>query len=165
METWTNKFHLNREGKGYPPGEWDDEPDKAVWIDTASNLDCMIHRNPMGALCGYVGVGPDHPWHGKNYMDGDVDVSVHGGLTFSESCEEGDDPAIGICHVAKDGRPDPVWWFGFDCGHTDDLIPGMIEAFALMDEQIPDYMIDETYKDFGYVQGEVTRLAHQLAEA
>ena len=69
MQTWTNKFHLNREGKPFPPGPWNQEVDKAVWIDPRSDLDCMIHRNPMGALCGYVGVGPDHPWHGKNYTD------------------------------------------------------------------------------------------------
>ena len=116
----------------------------------------------MGALCGYVGVGPDHPWYGKGYMD--VDVSVHGSLTFAEKCAEGDDPAIGICHVAKDGRPDPVWWFGFDCGHTDDLIPGLIQAHELMDTQWP-YAHEETYKDFGYVRGEVTHLAYQLADA
>ena len=162
MQTWTNKFHLNREGEPFPPGPWNDEKDKWVWIDEASDLDAMIHRNPMGALCGYVGVGPDHPWYRKDYMD--VHPDVHGSLTFADMCSEGDDPGIGICHVAQPGRPDPVWWFGFDCGHGGDLIPGMIQAYELMDMQNPSYMADETYKDFDYVKAEVTGLAKQLAE-
>lgn len=63
MQTWTRpetKAEL-------PPGPWHDEPDKAVWIDPATDLDCMIHRGPMGQLCGYVGVPPTHALHGYHY--------------------------------------------------------------------------------------------------
>ncbi len=165
MQTWSNKFHLNREGESYPLGPWTAEPDKAIWIDMRSDLDCMIHRNPMGALCGYVGVGLDHPWHGKDYDD--VNLNVHGGLTFSDGCEDGDDPAIGICHVAKDGRPDPVWWFGFDCGHYTDLIPGMSGVYAEIEAKTGHIMSSEgfeIYRTFGYVKAEVIGLAKQLAK-
>ncbi len=168
METWTNKHHLDREGEAYPPGPWNDEPDKAVWVDEVTGLDAMIHRNPMGALCGYVGVGLDHPWHGKDYDT--INPDVHGGLTFADGCAEGDDPAIGVCHIPLPGRPDDVWWFGFDCGHYMDVIPGMVKVYAeirtktieLVGSSAP---FVDTYRDFDYVKGEVTKLAGQLAEA
>lgn len=65
----------------WPRGPWDDEPDKKQWRDPASGLPCLIVRGPSGSLCGYVAVGPDHPAYGKGYDD--VDVTVHGGLTFA----------------------------------------------------------------------------------
>ncbi len=170
METWTNKFHLNREGEAYPPGPWNDEPDKAVWVDETTDLDCMINRGPLGALCGYVGVGPDHPYHGKDYDT--INPDVHGGLTFSDPCAEGDDPADGICHVPQPGRPDDVWWFGFDCGHYMDVIPGMIEVMAGIEAKTTELIGpsdfsfgNPVYRGFDYVKGEVTTLATQLAEA
>lgn len=40
--------------------EWDQEPDRKHWVQ--QGLDCLIVRNLMGALCGYVGVPPSHPY-------------------------------------------------------------------------------------------------------
>jgi hypothetical protein len=68
----------------WPKGPWQDEPDKKQWRDAATGLPCLIVRGPVGALCGYVGVTADHPLHGKSYED--VDVEVHGGLTYAEPC-------------------------------------------------------------------------------
>ena len=68
-------------------GPWDSEPDKIQWRDEATGLPCLIVRGPAGSLCGYVGVAPGHPWHGKHYDDG-CDVDVHGGLTFAHGCAE-----------------------------------------------------------------------------
>ncbi len=42
------------------PGPWQDEPDKAQWLDAGSRLPCLIVRGPVGALCGYVGLPPGH---------------------------------------------------------------------------------------------------------
>lgn len=67
-------------------GVWDAEPDKMQWLDEATGLPCLITRNHGGAWCGYVGVPPEHPAHGKDYND--VDVSVHGGLTFANRCQK-----------------------------------------------------------------------------
>lgn len=67
-------------------GPWDKEPDKIQWQDDATGLPCLIVRGPSGALCGYVGVATDHPWHGGSYDSCDVDV--HGGLTFAHGCAE-----------------------------------------------------------------------------
>lgn len=110
-------------------GPWVGEPDKMQWQDPATGLPCLIVRNSecTGALCGYVGVPPGHPLHGKSYND--VEVSVHGGLTFADKCRpEADDG--GICHVADPGEPDDVWWLGFDCAHAMDLSPHMEMVMA-----------------------------------
>jgi hypothetical protein len=137
---------------GWGDGPWRGEPDKVLWVDEATGLDCMVKRNPGGALCGYVGVGPDHPLHGVEYER--PDVSVHGGLTYSDACWG--DEATGICHTPEPGRHHDVWWFGFDCAHAFDLTPGYT-ARGL--EPIP----GETYRDLAYVRREVESLARQLA--
>jgi hypothetical protein len=71
-------------------GPWNDEPDKIQWQDEATGLPCLIVRGPSGALCGYVGVAPDHPWHGKGYdeLHEVADIEVHWGLTFAHGCAE-----------------------------------------------------------------------------
>ena len=127
-------------------GPWDHEPDKAQWTDDATRLPCLIVRGPHGALCGYVGVSPDHPWFGKGYDDEAADV--HGGLTFSGSCQEGGDPSRGICHIPAEGQPDNVWWLGFDCAHYRDLIPLYRSNGG-------------TYRDRAYVENECRNLACQ----
>src|SRR5947207_1159298 len=48
------------------PGEWQDEPDRLEWRHT-SGLPCLIVRNHMGSLCGYVGVPPAHPFYMRHY--------------------------------------------------------------------------------------------------
>ena len=147
-------------GKSRHPGPWDGEPDKIQWTDDTTGLPCLIVRNRMGALCGYVGVAPDHPWHGKDYsgtyseadeyVEGpDSKVDVHGGLTYAAKCH-GD-----ICHVTEEH--DERWWFGFDCSHSFDLIPYML------DEGYPSALPESaTYKDIAYVRAECARLAAQL---
>lgn len=143
------RFHSEKSSWG--PGPWQDEPDHEVWIDEATNLDCMINRGPMGGLCGYVGVPPEHPFHGLDYQE--VPVDVHGGLTYGELCQEEGD----ICHVPEPGRSAHVFWFGFDCGHSMDVLPHMAA-------QYPDYVFHEaSYKTIDYVRREVTTLAFQLA--
>lgn len=151
METWKNKH-----GEELPDGPWQDEPDKAHWVDEATELDCLIHRNRMGALCGYVGVPSTHPAFEKGYDE--VDVDVHGGLSYANKCQETGDPAEGICHVPLPGRTDDVWWLGFDAAHAFDVMPKMPDYGIDLD------VLDMAYRTFGYVRGEVESLARQLAE-
>jgi hypothetical protein len=156
----------------WPRGPWDHEPDKVTWVDPATGLDCMINRGPVGAWCGYVGVPPEHPWHGKDYMQCTLpepcadwcddrycehrpDVSIHGGLTYADACQDTADESRGICHVPEPGRPHDVWWLGFDCAHLHDLAPAM--------ERYGSYGGD-VYRDEAYVRAEVLSLARQLAE-
>ena len=146
-------------------GAWQSEPDKVQWMDPATGLPCLILRHPQhGQLCGYVGVGPDHPMHGAGY-DLAGDINVHGGLTFADHCS-GDER--GICHVVDAGEPDNVWWFGFDCGHAGDYSPGhearMREVLGRDYHPIPmGPWGADVYRDIEYVRAEVTRLASQLA--
>jgi hypothetical protein len=114
---------------------WEQEPQQAEeWVDADTGYECSIWRNPnMGHLCGYITVGADHPWYSLGYDE--VDVDVHGGLTYSDKGE-----------------------FGFDCAHAGDLVPKM---YALKGG----HYSGETYKGMGYVVGELIKLAKQAKEA
>jgi hypothetical protein len=137
-------------------GPWQHEPDKVQWVDEVSDLDCLILRNRFGALCGYVGLPPGHPWHGLDYED--IDADPHGDLTFAGPCDPGAAPEDGICHVPGPGRPDDLWWVGFDCAHWCDLHP---RAVQLGDA----WPVDGHYRTVAYVGREVTRLACQALNA
>lgn len=151
--TWTDDEGRPK-SEALPPGPWQGEPDKIVWIDPSTDLDCMIIRGPVGALCGYVAVPPGHPCHGKGYDD--VDVRVHGGLTYANEC------GGHICHVPQEGRPDDVWWLGFDCAHALDLTPALIRFHEM--HGIDNPFKNDVYRDVEYVTNEVTQLAAQLKE-
>jgi hypothetical protein len=134
----------------WQPGEWDGEPDKVQWIDSATGLDCLIVRNDLGALCGYVGVPPRHRLHGVDVTMERFDV--HGGVTFTGACNDH------VCHDPAQGAAENVWWIGFDCAHIDDIVPGMSSLFAGNNPW------PQQYRNIEYVKGEVTRLAQQLKE-
>lgn len=126
---------------GWKPGPWDNEPDHVEFRHVG--LPCILHRVAgHGAWCGYVGVPPTHPWHGRGYDD--VDVDVHGGLTYAEGCREH------VCHVPQPGESDDFHWFGFDTAHAGDFMPGVINLGGL-------------YRDVSYVADETKKLAEQLA--
>jgi len=81
---------------------------------------CVVNVNPLGFRCGYVGVRPDHPLHGKDYctfwdLGERYHFNVHGGLTFSSDSNE-DYPV----KLDRQWSKNHVWWFGFDCGHSGD---------------------------------------------
>lgn len=151
----------------WPPGPWTHEPDKVSWTDPATGRPCMIHRNRMGNLCGYVGVDPGHPWYKVDY-DTPL-VTVHGGLTYSDLCDPDGNEEYGLCHIPEPGCPDDVWWLGFDTGHAFDLTPGLIatEEFFNRSYFIPGRpaWARETYKGMAYVIRETLDLAQQVAAA
>lgn len=144
-------------------GPWATEPDKAQWIDTVTDLDCLMLRNHVGALCGYVGVQPGHPWYKRHYDELGAWPDVHGGLTFSSLCAEGEGTEEGpyICHIPAPGRPDAVWWLGFDCHHLGDLAPRYLE------DDMKDFRLlgDGSYRTFEYVQQQCAHLAFQIQQA
>jgi hypothetical protein len=132
------------------PGPWQKEPDRVDFIH--AGFACFAKRGPLGQWCGYVGVPREHPCYANGY-DG-LDVDVHGGLTYANKC---DGP---ICHVPEPGMPDDVWWLGFDCAHSGDLVPGMNAHRRVTGFPTSDY---ETYKDLAYVSAQIRSLAQQLA--
>jgi len=134
-----------------------DEPDKAYYIDPATDYDCLIVRNNGGALCGYVGLPPSHPAHGFHYNDELLySIDVHGGLTFANSCQEDTPESQGVCHVPLPGRPSSVWWLGFDCSHLGDYSPTYDLSY---DRGFGD---PSNYKDISYVKEHISSLAAQL---
>lgn len=147
MKTWDNT-----DKSAWGEGPWQDEPDKAQWV--AHGLDCLIVRGPSGALCGYVGVPPDHPYFEKPYSDVDG-LRVHGGLTFANHSANTDDESRHICHVEQGAANKHVWWLGFDCGHCDDKCPSYAMHFP------QDWGV---YREFQYVVEQTESLAEQLTK-
>ena len=78
---------------------WIDEPDELAWVDKPTGLACLILRQGMGHLCGYVQ---------SDLSEDDSPFYVHGGITFSGRIEQ----QTGL-------------WIGFDCAHSNDLVPEM----------------------------------------
>jgi len=125
---------------------WETEPNNAEWMDEDTKYKCRIKRNPSTlSLCGYVGVPKSHPCWGRKYddmYDSIEDLSVHGGLTYS------------------DGDDDGWWWLGFDCAHSGDLSPSVLLHFVSIGY---DALIrDEEYRTWEFVEREVRELSRQL---
>lgn len=112
-----------------------------VWGDFNGLTTLCLRHGSLGHWCGYVGVPSGHPLHGKGYDDihSTAEIDVHGGLTYA-----GDH--------APTKESDGTWWFGFDCAHSGDLVPGMRSGFS----------VGDTYKDVEFVKAECERLAEQL---
>jgi hypothetical protein len=142
-------------------GPWSTEPNSAEW--QAYGLECCIIRAPnLGSLCGYAGVPKSHPLYRResslyiyrkvenslNYVVGfgfvgepeyqDIGLDVHGGVTFVQASAHND-----------------LWWFGFDCAHSNDLTPFKRNKYSLS---------FQTYRDFVYVTEQTNSLAKQLSE-
>lgn len=119
----------------WPRGQWDDEPDVAIWTDKSTGLYCKIlRREYSGCFAGYVAVPVGHPLHGTDYQDVEID-GVHGGLVFAGAMNDGS------------------WLFGFDCQHDYDHQP------RHQDHCHP----NGSYCTFDYVKHHVEKLAQQLA--
>ena len=161
-------------------GPWVDEADKMSWIDRATGLPCIMRRGTDGALCGYVGVGPDHPLAGvdEGALPHDPPIVVHGGIDYAAPCDGYERHEISVCHVRLprtvaegtpihlrlDARtlaavatlPEEIWWFGFSCNQPYDLVPKdrQVRPLGLENGRI--------YRDERYVVRETTNLAGQL---
>lgn len=133
----------------YGPGPWSTEPNRIEF--ESHGFPCLIRRNPLGALCGYVAVPRGHPCHGQSYNKLPRNLEAHGGITYAEACN-GE-----ICHVPKPGEPDDVWWIGFDCAHAWDLVPWI-------ESQTPGLCRNSEYRDIHYVRRECEELAAQLEQ-
>ena len=121
-------------------------------------LSCAVVQNREASnRCGYVRVPPGHPLFGKSYDD--VDINVHGGLTFAE-----EEP----CTEHEDGQG---WWFGFDCAHAGDItldpslsrdeLPETMRFVYDIQHKFP--IFAEHYWTQSEVEAETESLAAQLA--
>lgn len=136
--------------EGWSRGPWDTEPDFLAWVFAGHT--CLVVRSPLGHLAGYVSVPKEHPLYGLNYHHPRVRkarLECHGGLN----------------HSAKAG-PYDEWWFGFDCAHAGDLVPGLIPFLMQVAARLPafmDHLTELTYCDLGYVKQDCEHLAAQLS--
>lgn len=75
-----------------------------------------------GYANGYVAVPRDHPFFGKDY--GDVDIEVHGGLTFAApgSNISKDLPETEVLEGRLYDLDEDWWVFGFDTCHYSDSL-------------------------------------------
>jgi hypothetical protein len=109
-----------------------------------------VTNNGMGFRCGYVRIPLGHPWHGGG---DELDVTVHGGLTF-------------YAHDADCGKgaADADWWLGFDCGHFLDLPdPSLGEHAAELAKLWMAAMPGSEIRSTEYVADECRRLIDQAA--
>lgn len=95
----------------------------------------------FAATCACLAVTRCTAWHYTRRAA--TRLHVHVGLTFS-GCLGG--------RRMKRGH-----WFGFDCAHSGDLVPGMVLRFAWIGND------RDTYRSVTYVRAECTGLAEQLA--
>lgn len=84
------------------PGPWHNEPwDVIRWIDPTTGLHCLLSRSRAGSWCGYVGVGPDHPWFGVGYSGC---INKHAPLSLEERKREARE-ALGKAWAAVESDP------------------------------------------------------------
>lgn len=130
---------------------------------------CVV-LNDIGHRCGYVALPSSHPLHGKEYMQIDYDLDVHGGLTFSEHS-----------HLIESECND--WWLGFDAGHMiyDKADLEAFEKYYQLNKEDYDRIkkmdnlydnfekdgfkgVKRTVKDFEFMRNECERLIDQLID-
>lgn len=122
--------------------QWSEEPSEGRWEDPATGLACAILRHPRSLhLNAYVGVPIGYLPAGFD----DDEMEVHGGVTYrGDRLPRSDD---GIRSLV---------WYGFDCGHYDDLMPGLHK------DDLAEGLV---YRDWAWVKAETERLAAQLQSA
>jgi hypothetical protein len=171
-------------------GPWQTEPDEVTW--SFGDVPCRIVRHPgHGSLNGYVAVPPSHPWYGTDMHD--VDVDVHGGITFAGRFGIHVTPDVPVEDVIDEDDLDDVvsttrtfygafragktfasktdnadlWWIGFDCAHFMDYMPGMVAFERSLGmhplADIPGH--PSSYKTVEYVTREVETLALEAIAA
>jgi hypothetical protein len=122
-------------------------PDAVLAEGSHAGYQWAVVHNGMGHRCGYVRVPKGHPWHGKGYDD--INVEVHGGLTFAEPDKPCD----------KEGADD-AYWVGFDCAHGGDAPDPQLPAEYRMRTRG-----DDTVKTQAYVEAECRSLCEQAVVA
>jgi hypothetical protein len=129
-----------------PDEPWLDEPDEYDFTDEATGLPIALRRNQhLKHWCGYIGVPEDHPWYGMGYDE--IDVSAHGGVTYADKAYWGDTRGS--------------HWFGFDCAHSGDLVPGLkLYGSAVAATAYNKYNV---YRDLEYVKAAAIRAAADIA--
>jgi hypothetical protein len=127
---------------------------------TYKEFEYLVVLNHNAHRCGYVAIPKEHPAYNAGSYD-DIDVEVHGGLTFFS------EP-----HIVESTCEDK--WAGFDAGHAYDghdidaheRYFGSDDSFQKYMRSRPDYypiMYEGTViRDFDYMESECKRMIDQL---
>jgi hypothetical protein len=103
-----------------------------IWIPREHGVD-------FGWGNGYVLIPEDHPLHGKHYDD--IDVDVHGGLTWSKLVDE---QLLTVFRLDKEDLG--TWCVGFDTAHlNDNLSTWPKEAVQKETERLKDQLMSYQY--------------------
>jgi len=118
---------------------------------------CIILGLALGHRCGYVGLPKDHKCNGLDYHD--VDIDVHGGLTYASNSNT---------YPIEDDR----YWLGFDCAHymdgkdfdlikelNDEETVGWYNEMAI---KFPDCEFEREIRTIEYVEQELISMIEQL---
>jgi len=157
-------------------GPWTNEADKTAWWDEKTGLACIIRRAKNGSLAGFVAVPRGHDLFGFDHVAiRPLGVVVHGGLNYSEPCNESEVESVSVCHVPRvrtllaeqitGSRLDvdhELWWFGFSCDHSYDFVPKPNSRPGAGLKIVHGHDVAQTYRDEGYVYTQVVQLAAQL---
>lgn len=99
-------------------------------------IKCVIRRHEsLKTLMGYVYLTKHFDEWGKDYDR--LEITCHGGLTYSDT--EGE-----------------YWVIGFDCAHSQDLVPSMSI------HSTDNIFWQGTYRDMEYVESELRNIIEQL---
>lgn len=109
---------------------------------TIEGIPFVILRGPC-SLCAYLGIPPEHPLAGKNYDD--INLSVHGGLTFGDF---GD----------GEWRPKGKYWIGWDYGHWHDRCFYDLEFPMNLKLDWHEWTVDEVYAEVKEAAAELKKL-------
>lgn len=151
---WSCEKHKKGEtkpmkNKHWGPGPWDGEDDS--YYLKYGDYHCFIKRNEStGNLCGYIGVPKNHPWAKADDIY-DMNIDVHGGITYYES------------YLAGEAASGMLRWLGFDCAHWDDLIPANSMFYAGKSSAISSGTYK--YKTVEFVKKQLANLAAQAQKA
>ena len=140
-----------------PHRPWESEPNHAEWVDAETGLHGRIWRNTIThTLCGYVGVTSGELF-GVNYNDlvvlddGWDDYSPYGGFTYSG-------------WGAAGGEKSGVWWFGFDCAHSEDFLPGIYIKMRMVNHSGKDsWPPSANYRTWEFVDAEIRKVMEGIA--
>lgn len=154
---WTSEEKLKHCGYG----EWVEEADvtEFEYLGYEASVIRVFKREHAakdiayfgGHLCVYVRIPNTHPY----FKNEEIDLDVHGGITFNEAHEE--------------------HWIGFDCAHLGDYVPTMEhlrntipemkllkEAFEISDEFKDMYLFNPVYRNVDYCIEECKKMIREL---
>jgi hypothetical protein len=125
-------------------------PDRVLAKGEHLNYKWIVTHNSIGYRCGYVRIPRNHPWYAQEC---DLDVDVHGGITFAEHDVPCDNPG-----------DDTDWWIGFDCAHACDAPDPALPALLQAGEAIGRTSYGEI-RTQEYVEEQCKSLCEQVANA